>query len=850
MPFSSTAIHRPSRNRPERRRSALVPLLALCLAVALLIGLPAPPLAAQLENSLSGLLKQPSKKSLTGDDTTVNDFLPPNQQQYILARLDQSRQVVVTIGGDDPDKPAIVIRADEIENARNQHLSRFLGHVSITRGPETITADRALWNDQTNTVELTGNLRIETPDFTIMAGRAVVNLDLYIAKIYEGKAYFPSRNYYVSGAILERLGERTMQIQDGTATTCDGPNPAWTIHADKLTVTEGGYATASGASFNTGRLPIVKVPWMMFPVKNERQTGFLFPAVALSSRDGLTVALPFFWATGENHDLTFTPIWRNDRGLSSTVEGRYHLEEGRGIWQMTYLDDKKPQYFDYKNTPNSQEARERYWLRAMNQWRLGDWDINLDLDLVSDPLYLAEFRGDLDGFGKSSNLFTQEFGRTVNEYLDPMRSNTFYAQRASYDSFFRGGLEYTDNLYNQNNDDTIQRLPFIQYNLVGRPLGEVADAVDSVSAPRLFLDMRYDYFSRTSNAFSLTDETGHRAFINPSLLWSAPVAGLATLQVTGDLELTMYAADGYRPSLGTPAARDAARHNSNDNRLAGSVEAALSTTFSRVFSGGPGDALATRHQITPTVIFTDVEAPDDQSDLPYWDPLDRRLSRRTVKYGLLNTFVSKSAQVDEHGANAGFNYFQFLKIGLWSSYEFTDNLDWARNPMARYLTTDYYEQGVGPVELEIEAFFNPYFSARLVSGMDGQTGNITSHDLSLKVQDPRGDSLILTYDFDSPKSAGVTTVGYDKYEEIRADLGIVLTSEWRADFSTRFDMRADRPLETHARLMYQAQCYGLGVLYSDSDNDRRVGLVVDLLGLGAINYDQTGLATPPKFFYQ
>lgn len=781
------------------------------------------------------------------EDYGPEQFLAGGQNEFLTDRVKLPEyQVEVTMVGD----PPIVIRADGIESDRDTQLNHFVGQVSITRGQEVITADRAVWNDATNTAEVSGNIKIVTPDFTVLAERAVINMDLQMAKIYDGRAFFPAQNYYLSGALIERLGEKTIHIEDGTATTCDGPNPAWTIQADSLTVTEGGYATAAGVSFNTSLTPVLAVPYFVFPVKNERQTGLLFPGIANSSRDGFTAGLPFFWATGENHDLTYTPVWRSKRGFSNTLEGRYHFEKGRGIWQVTQLNDKDPQSFYYKNNPYDQkETKNRYWLRAQNSWRFGEWDVNLNLDLASDPLYLAEFRNDFDGFNNSFNMFNQEFGYTVNEYLDPLRNNTLFAQRTDYDTFVRGTIEYTEDLYSQDNRDTIQRLPSLQYNLVSRPLPESL-GLGLNNLPRVSLGMRYDYFSRTSNDLSLTDETGHRLQVNPSMNWSSPLGGLATLQLDGDLGLTMYAADGRRPSNITPADRAAARHDSRDNRLTGSMSASLSTTLSRVYAGGPGDAVAIRHQMSPTIAYTHVEAPEDQSDLPYWDPFDRRLPRRTVRYGLLNTFVSKTPAVDENGQSAGFDYFQFLKIGLWSSYEFRDNMEWANKPYARYYTTDYFDRGAGPVELEIETFLNPFFSARLVSGFDGRTGKVTSHDLSFKAQDARGDSLTLTYDFDSPSTALGTGGNYEDYEEVRADLALVLNSEWTADFSTRYDLRVGRSLETHARLLYRAQCYGVGLLYSDSDNDRRVGVVIDLLGLGAINYDRSGLASPPQLFYQ
>ncbi|UQZ88649.1 hypothetical protein C4J81_05290 [Deltaproteobacteria bacterium Smac51] len=829
-----------SKSSAARRRGRL--LAAACLSLVMASSAP------QLQAQSSAGLFAPSAENNAGIFAPSPEFtpvmvaaasVPPSAASFAPAHAQEgSEQIEVLIEGDTP----IRVRADEIESDLDNHRNLFIGNVTIIRGGETLTAERALWQDGTNSVELSGSVKITTSEFVALAERAVVNLDLHLAKIYNGRAFFPEQNYYISGELIERVGEKTIQIKNGQATTCDGPEPSWTITADSLTVTEGGYATASGVAFNSKYMPLFYTPYFLFPVKNERQSGFLTPSIANSSRDGFSIGLPFFWATGENHDLTFIPVWRSDRGFSSTIEGRYRTDNGRGDWAVSYLSDNKPQHFTFNNTGQNKDTKDRYWLRGQNDWQVGDWDLHLDVDLVSDPLYLAEFRNDIDGFMASRNTFSQDFGRTLNEYLDPLRTNTFYAQKVDYDTYFRGALSYTDNLYSYDNRDTVQRLPSLYYAIVSRPLPESWGLFDGlINTPRFSLDTRYDYFYRTSDKNSETDEKGHRFQVNPSLSWSSPVGGLATLSLTGDLNFTLYSADGYRPYYDSQDKRQA-QHKNNYNRFEGEFEATLATTMSRVYGGGPGDSVATRHQITPTVSFNYVETPD-QDEMPYWDTYDRRLSRRTVRYGLLNTFVSKTPLKDENGLDAGYDYFQFLKLGLWTSYEFADNLYWANNPRARYYTTDYFDRGAGPLEIDLEAYFNPYLSARILSAMDGRTAKFTSHDISLTLTDPRGDSLSVTYDYDSPTKA-MGTREYQKYEELRGTLNINLTDEWSAGFYTRYDVQEGRNLESYASLRYQAQCYAVGLIYTDNENDRRVGLLVDLLGLGTTSGAPSGLNAP------
>ncbi|MDR1920757.1 MAG: LPS assembly protein LptD, partial [Candidatus Adiutrix sp.] len=392
-----------------------------------------------------------------------------------------------------------------------------------------------------------------------------------------------------------------------------------------------------------------------------------------------------------------------------------------------------------------------------------------------------------------------------------------------------GGLEYADNLYSKNNIDAIQKLPSLYYALVSRPLPESLGFQGADNRPRLSLDFNYDYFYRKTNEFSRTDETGQRMRITPSIAWNMPVGNIADLRLTGDMGVSFYAPEGRR--LSAAGNLGSARYKSWDYHLDGSLEASLSTTFSRVYDWGPGrQTVATRHQFTPTVSFTYIESPD-QDEFPYWDALDRRLPSRAVRYGLLNTFVAKSAVKGGDGTVTGHAYFQFLKVGLWSSYELADNSEWADKPGARYYSpTSYYDRGAGPLELEVEAAVNPYLSARILSALDGRTGVFTSHDASLTLRDGRGDRLQLTYDFDAPQNASGS-----KHEEVRANLGLSLTPEWQAGLATRYDLHQQRSLETNATLSYQEQCYTVGLAYSKTRDDNRVGFFFDLLGLGGMN---------------
>jgi LPS-assembly protein len=744
----------------------------------------------------------------------------------------------VTIRLTDTDPP-VEAEADQVFHDQANGTLTLVGRVRLTRGDEVITGDRAFWHEPTRTAEISGDVSLSTADFTARAARAAVNMDLRLAKIYDGRAFFPARHYYVEGDVIERQGPETLYINEAVLTTCDGSDPSWSLKAENLLVNQGGVATASGVSFNTKWFPLFYVPWFIAPVQNERQSGFLIPTAGNSSRDGFFFATPFFWELAEDYDLTLIPFYRSERGLAMTVEGRYNLAAGQGIWLATYLRDRQDNIYDFQNPGGgSRNSRDLFWIRSQNNWTLRGWDVGLDLDLVSDPLLLYAFRNDLDGFHYSQGIFARHFGRSVNEELDANRLSTLFAQRPGRDTYLRAALTYTDNLYRRGNVDTLQNLPSLVFSLVSRPLAipGLEDALGPGAWPRLSLDASYDYYTRRSDSLSQVTETGHRLRLAPSLFYNHSFGGLLALRVDAGAQLTAYMPSGLRPSPSGPEV-----HASFEDTLSGNFEAELSTTLQRIYRTGPGDAVATLHQITPVVSLEIVEAPS-QETMPFFDFYDRRLNRQTLRYGLLNTITTKTPVMDPQGRLLRHDYRQILKVGVYSSYEFASNIDWAERDWARYYTTGYFDRGVGPLELEIETDFQPGMSARLISSLDGRTGKFTRHEISMNLASPRGDSLALIYDYDNP-SIKQGPAQQNNISQIRGDATINIANGWSASFSTRYDFTSESQLETYVTLQYSAQCYGLALIYADSDQDRRIGVVVDLLGLGSFGTPTTRLSS-------
>ncbi len=71
------------------------------------------------------------------------------------------------------------------------------------------------------------------------------------------------------------------------------------------------------------------MPYLIFPAKTTRQTGFLFPRFAYSrDKNGLDVEIPFYWAVSDSADATFFQRYMEKRGFKEGVEFRYSHQSG------------------------------------------------------------------------------------------------------------------------------------------------------------------------------------------------------------------------------------------------------------------------------------------------------------------------------------------------------------------------------------------------------------------------------------------------------------------------------------------------------------------------------------------
>lgn len=236
------------------------------------------------------------------------------------------------------------IEADELTYDRETQTYEGHGQVEVNRGDLSLKADHARVNMATKDLVAWGNVLLREGEDVIECQRLEVNLETQLGKIHQARLYLKDQNFHMIGGEVDKLGENHYRIRDGSFTTCDAKHPPWKFTAKEIEVKEmalGGWGIAKGPLFYFEDIPILYFPWGIFPVRQERQSGFLMPGVGYSSTYGLGLKNGFYWAFAKNMDTTLYLDYLGDRGFKEALEYSYAFtKETKGQANVYFIDDQ------------------------------------------------------------------------------------------------------------------------------------------------------------------------------------------------------------------------------------------------------------------------------------------------------------------------------------------------------------------------------------------------------------------------------------------------------------------------------------------------------------------------------
>ena len=583
----------------------------------------------------------------------------------------------------------IQVEADELAYEREQQVYEAHGNVEVVRGDITLKADHARVNNVTKDVTAWGNVVLTEGEDVLECERLELNMDTRLGRISQARFFLKEQNFRVVGEDVEKLGENRYRVRNGSFTTCDAKRPPWKFTVKEMEVTVEGYGIVKNPIFYISDIPLLYLPKAYFPVKKERQTGFLIPTAGYSNTHGLEVETAFYWAIDKDMDATFYESYLGDRGFKEGLEYRYALTRGtKGESKFYFINDQ-----DYGD--------QRYAFFVKHEQTLPyETYLKADLNYTSDIQYPRDYDDDLP-----------TTTRIDSRSLRQLRSVIFGGKNWDQFSLLAEGM-FFESLTNENNDATVQKLPQIDFFAHPQP----------VFGTPVFFDMNASYvnFARQEGIES------HRWDFFPQLTYPTRLFDVFKIQPSA----------GFRETLYLPYNDPTGQLNESKSRELFTAGLDTGVEFFRVYEAGELSKLSTlynmakwMHTFEPSVSYN-YNPQVDQGENPFFDTVDQIPGRNEITYGFTSRLIGKP---ERETVNTGPHESGKLKIS--QSYSLGDP----------YKIDTGKENDFSNIKGELWWRFGPWVTTHADTEWSPYTGDFYRLNGTLVLRDRRKDAFLVEY---------------------------------------------------------------------------------------------------------
>src|SRR6185436_18414129 len=201
------------------------------------------------------------------------------------------------------------------------------GKVRIHYQDVDLQADRAEIDLDTKIVTATGNVILDQGPRRLTGATAEFDLDTKTGTLSEATAQV-SPDYYFTGDQIAKISDNEYTVTDGVFTSCSQKVPDWSFRLGTARVEVEAYAHIHNASMRAKKLPVFYTPYILWPVKRDRSSGFLIPNIGYSDRRGAEIGLAYYQTLGRSYDTTFYVDLFSENYLGIGNEFRYRPTEG------------------------------------------------------------------------------------------------------------------------------------------------------------------------------------------------------------------------------------------------------------------------------------------------------------------------------------------------------------------------------------------------------------------------------------------------------------------------------------------------------------------------------------------
>ncbi|MEM7280182.1 MAG: LPS assembly protein LptD [Pseudomonadota bacterium] len=253
------------------------------------------------------------------------------------------------------------------------------GQVEVRQGDRRLTADQASYDRTSGDFQASGDVGYfqsgleitgETAKFESKEGTGILSKTVFD---------LPGRGRGSAGE-TKLMDENTLSLKDVRYTACPKGQIDWELVAPDIRINNNkGVGVGRNVRVMFKGFPLLYIPYISFPISDQRKSGVLPPDLGLSNRAGFNIRMPYYWNIRPNMDATITPRWLFDRGIQLNTEYRYLTNSSNGQLDVEFL-------------PNDDETgRDRGFVSWEQTTEFSqNWLAKFEVNDVSDTAYFED----------------------------------------------------------------------------------------------------------------------------------------------------------------------------------------------------------------------------------------------------------------------------------------------------------------------------------------------------------------------------------------------------------------------------------------------------------------------------
>ena len=663
-------------------------------------------------------------------------------------------------------KAPVELEADQIEMVGENSIV-LDGKAEIHQGRMALFADHASYDKSNDTLSAQGEVVFFTEqgdrfaadsltlDVATQIGE-VVSTEFLLAdpKIIPESKDSAVLQAHGKAESLNLEGEGVFRLSNVRYSTCPQAEDDLFLQASELVIDqEDGSATAENVEINFMGHPVLSLPWISFPIDDQRRSGFLFPGFGYSDASGLILEVPYYWNIAPERDATLVTRYYSMRGLDLDAEFRY--------LQSTYSGEVNVELLPH----DAEYGSSRYLVELDHRQDLGSgFDLTVDLNNVSDSDFFSDLKtGEKVSFLPQSAVITY----TTDEWsLSGLFSSFQVVDKTVDESSFPH-----------------RRLPQLTFNR--SPIKENNKAYYGLSAQAT----RFDHDTKIAGTrIGLKPEVGWWAerdygYLNPSLEIQHTQYGLSSNLQPGQL------AD---PSFTVPILT-----------LSGGLYLERDTKLGQVDYHQTLDPSLTYTYI-PEVDYSDIPVFDtDRNEGGGWDGYS---AANEVTLSLATHLNERASGLERLSGSMTQTLYLDGRENPLSNLGLSGTLNKVTNELSLNGGTEWsWDQGHF-VHYSLGAVYEANeLSLNGGAKWSREQGRFVQYNLGV-VYEPKGSDLSLakvSYNYNEEEE--------DPKDQIDTTLNWALSSRSTFSLTSNYSLKESRNITTEAALLYDACCWAVGV---------------------------------------